>query len=251
MKKMISLLLLVPYSALAATMIETVDEEGGLARIYIEGNLARFEMPSENGYAVMDTDKRTMKAVIPQQKMVMDMSDMMRNNTGKSARSGNMTVKDKGKGPKIAGYSTQEYTLHAGSKYCGSAYVSKAVLNDLQLDKFFDAMQAIGDSAGGDMAGLDTMTGGKSDPCLQAEENASEEFKKIGFPLRVTNANKKIVSEVRNISKNARLPPGAFDIPADYPVTNPAQMMRDAMKQMPPEAMEMMRQQMQQMYQQQ
>ncbi len=247
MKKLISLLMLLPCSAMAATLIESMDMNGNMSQLYIEGNMARMEMPNKQGYMVVDTSKRTMRAVIPEQKMVMDMSDMLGENRGETSSGIDFKTSKKGSGPKIAGYSTEEYTLTANSKYCGSLFISAAAMRDADIAGFADTMISFSQGIRNRMAGLRGMMGQKPRPCQEARTASAAEFKNKGFPMRIVSPNKRVINEVKSINKNAKLPANAFSIPSDYAVTNPNQMMQDAMKQMPPGAMEMMRQRMQQM----
>jgi len=255
------LILALPVTAMAASMIETRDGQGHHSRIYIDGDRARVEMPEDEGYMVMDVKNNSMKAVIPKQRTVMDMSDMLKShgNTAAGSKHVNSSSKLKGSGPKIAGYATQQYDIYANGQYCGSSYVSAQAFNDLDMKKFAHAMQAMDQQIQEKMSGmgLDQLTSA----CEQAEFQLSDKLQAMGFPLRFIDHNKKLLSEVTSISRNAKLPANAFAIPADYRVMNADKMMQDAVKQMPnmqelmknmpPEAMEMMRKNMEKMNQQQ
>ena len=263
MKKLLTLMLLIPsLSAMAADLIESRDGQGNRSTFYIEGDRAHIEMPQQQGYMVLDVNNNSMKAVIHKQRAVMDMSDLLASDAaGSSGQQVDADARSKGPGPKIAGYETKQYDIYANGQYCGSTFVSVNAVRDLGLKKFARAMQTMNSSIQNTVTGI-TGTGMNRllGPCEQAEMQLSDRIQDIGFPLRFINQNRQLVSEVTKISRNVRLPANAFKIPADYRVMNPNKMMKDAMKQMPamqdmiknmpPEAMEMMRKRMQEMYQQ-
>lgn len=252
------LVLCLPLTAMAAAMIESRDGQGQASRIYIEGDKARMEMLEEQGYMVLDVKNNSMKAVIPQQRTVMDMSDLLAEDGKAGTRSVNSQNKSSGPGPKIAGYQTRQYDIFADGQYCGSSFVSVQAMHDLKLEKFARALQTMSNQVQDKITdmGINAMV----QPCEQAAMQLSDQLQEMGFPLRVIDKDKRLLNEVTRISRNAKLPANAFAIPADYQVTNPNRMMQDAMKQMPqmqemmknmpPEAMEMMRKNMEKMYQQ-
>ena len=255
MKKLPGIMLLcLPLGAMAATMIESRDGQGQRSQIYIDGQRAHMQMAENMGHMVLDVKNNTMKAVVHEQRTVMDMSDLLQGKPGAAGQPVNSDVRPKGAGPKIAGYATRQYDVYASGKYCGSSYGSVDAMNELGLQKFARAMQTMSSQMRNT---LSSITGGSNplaSPCQQAQIQLSERAGDIGFPLRVIDASKHLVSEVTAIDKNAKLPANAFSIPSDYKVMNPNKMMQDAMKQMPdmmknmpPEAMEMMRQRMQDM----
>ena len=253
--------LLFPVLTSAANLIAIRDADGSVNRIYFEGNKMHSEMPGNQGYMVLDIDKKTMKVVIHEQRAVMDMSSYLKDsgNTQSAGRYVDTYTKSKGLGPKIIGYETEEYEIYADGKYCGSAFVSVRAVRDLNLQKFARAMEAMTTQIQQRIAGLTP----HMDPCNHTDRELSRKIIDIGFPLKSIDERRRPESEVIKISKNARLPAHAFVIPAGYRIVDRQKMMGEAMRQMqqtqpdmnemmknlPPEAQEMMRQRMQQMQQ--
>ena len=268
-KLMLIGILSTPSLVSAALMMENRDADGEISRIYIEGNKARIEMPTENAYMVMDVQQRTMKMVSHRERTVMDFSDMFKDQK-QAGQSGTKQKIDsrlvsKGVGPKIAGYETEEYEIRANDQYCGSTFVSVEALKQGDLKRFGSMLEKMSGAA---LSNMDNMMGGQMQsfmpPCVIASEQQMDRLMNLGIPMRVIDENRQLESEVTRFDKNAKLPAKAFDIPADYKQTNPTEMMGEAakqirdmqpqmeemMKNMPPEAMEMMRKQMQQFQQQ-
>lgn len=230
----------------AATLIQSKSAQNQITNIYISNNKARIEMPQKEGFIVMDVAKKTMQAVIHKERMIMDMSDLMKEgNTSTQGVYVDTYTKSMGLGPKIIGYETEEYALYANDNYCGSMYVSVEAMRDIGLKKF---ARAFLDMEKNMQTQISELTGGMniitSDPCSEARSKTNMNLRDLGFPLKTTNKNKQFISIITKVNKNTRLPANAFVIPADYKVTNTAEMMGEAkkqMQQMQPQLQEMMK----------
>ena len=234
---------LITHSLNAALLIQSRDAQNHLSTIYIEADKARIEMPNNEGYVVMDVAKKTMKAVIHKQRMVMDMSEFLQDSNRQPAAKKYVDTytKSMGLGPKIVGYETEEVALYANDKYCSSLFVSVEAMRDMGVKKFSHAlvnMERNMDAKFSAMTGMNMSA--LIDPCEEAERKASIQLRDRGFPLKSIDSNKRLESIVVKINKKARLPVNAFKIPADYTSTNPSKMMNDKMKKMQPQMKEMM-----------
>ena len=247
----------------AAVLIQSQDAQKQITNIYIEHYRARISMPKNEGFIVMDMKKKSMKAVMHEQKMVMDMSEFIQDTNSKTKADSRVKsqIKKIGSGPKIAGYKTQGYVIYGNNKNCGTFYVSANAMSDLGIEKFAVALSNLDKNMQEKMSTITGMpTAHVLSTCDEAERQVSIKFKQIGFPLKTLNKNKQLESIVIKLDKNARLPKNAFTIPANYKVTSPAKMMNEAMqkmkkmqpkmqemmKNMAPEIREMMKQQMKQ-----
>lgn len=68
------------------------------------------------------------------------------------------------------------------------------------------------------------------DPCMAMDSR--NDMASLGMPLRTLDKHGAVLSEVTRIVNNSELPPNAFEIPANYTVQNTAQMMDQAQQQM-------------------
>ena len=226
------------FSVTAATMIDSTDQEGISSRIYIDKNKARFEMPENEGYIVIDINKSSMHLISHPQRMVIDMSQTLTaskaSSTGKQP---NVQFKPKGKGPSIAGYATTEYEEYVNGQYCGSLFASTQAARDLGISKFinsFNIMMSEMNNMYSDMAG-DIMN-----DCESADVISGHKINEIGFPLKSFDSNREMDMVVTRIDKNASLPANAFSVPGNYKVTTMQAFMQDAMNQAVPEELKEM-----------
>ncbi|HHH43390.1 MAG TPA: DUF4412 domain-containing protein [Gammaproteobacteria bacterium] len=213
-------------AAQAATLLE-IKSGGEVTRIYQEGSKSRMEIPGDKGYMVIDSAAISAHMVIPQERMVMDITDSLRNAPDTATDSGIIFSKE-GSGPRIAGYKTTRYRYSAGKQNCGTLFTSRDAMEDTGLDKMLGIMNRMSAQSRAMMSMLKQ----KTDPCQDYSSSLGEQLKGIGAPLRVLDANGTVVSDVLRIDKKAQLPKNAFVIPSDYQVQNTHKMMQDLQKQM-------------------
>jgi len=224
----------------AATLIE-IKGGGELTKIYQDGPMSRMEMPGNRGYMVIDSAQQTMHMVMPAQRMVMDMSDTLKNAPGAGADSGvKINISKQGSGPSIAGYKTTRYNYSANSKNCGTLFTSPDAMEDAGMSEVFEMMERMSSQAETMMSAFNQNV----DLCARSSSQLTRRLKDIGAPLRVMDARGSVVSEVMRIDRKAKLPANAFTIPADYQVQNTHKMMQGVQQQLQnlPNMQEMMKQ---------
>jgi hypothetical protein len=230
-RNVLAALALVAASGQAATLIE-VRTPDGEATVYRDGTRSR--MDTGDGYMLVDSQAETLFVVMPKERRVMDMSQMLK--TAPPAGNGDpvkVTFKREGVGPRIAGYKTTQYRYAVDGKACGRVMASEQALKDSGLQEAFDTMQRMAARADSIMMAFNART----DPCQRAGTRFSEHAQTIGIPMRITLGEDRLLSEITRIEKDARLPPNAFTIPAGYQVQNTGQLLQQL-----PNIQEMMQQ---------
>lgn len=232
--------------ALSATLIE-VKTDAGMTKIYTDGSRSRIDS-GKDGYMIVDNNAQTLFVVMPAERRVMDMSQVLRTPTSTgSNKPVKIAFNKSGSGPRIAGYPTVRYSYSADGHQCGTILASKQALEDTGLDDAFKTMEKMASRADAMMMTFNKNT----DPCQRADTQFSGHVKNIGVPMRVTSAKGQLISEITRIDKKAKLPPNAFTIPAGYQVHDTGQMMQNAQKmmqqmqqsgQISPEALQQLRQ---------
>jgi hypothetical protein len=237
-RTLLTALALIASNSQAATLIEVKTPEG-LAKVYRDGPHSR--MDTGDGYMLVDSEAETMFMVMPKERQVMDMSQMLK--TAPPAGDGTavkVSFKKAGSGPRIAGYTTTQYQYAADGNACGTVMASEQALKDSGLQETFAIMQRMAARADAMMMAFNART----DPCQRAATRFSEHARGIGIPMRITTGKGQLVSEIVRIEKDAKLPPNAFTIPAGYQVQNTGQLLQQL-----PNIQDMMQQMQQQMQQ--
>ncbi len=230
---LLAALLLINSAAQAATLIE-VKTPQGQTQVWRDGSMSRMETQND-GYMVVDSVAETMFIVMTKERRVMDMSDLLRSGGNAAGAQGvRVEFKKLGEGPRIAGYPTARYSYTADGTPCGSVAASPQALKDAGLQDTLEMMQRMATRADALMSAFNH----RADPCQRAGTQLSQHAGTIGVPMRINDANGRLVSEILRIDKNARLPANAFAIPSGYQVINTGSMlkqlpnMQDMMRQM-------------------
>lgn len=134
---------------------------------------------------------------------------------------------NKGKGPTIAGFKTQVYSLQVNGKNCGTIFGSKKLLNKKGIKEIFSALSQLQNQTQNMMGAYRGMMG----ECEQAELQMSNSYNTTGAPMRLLDQQGQLESEVRKINDNAKTPASYYKIPATYRVTNMQEKMNQARQQ--------------------
>jgi len=226
----------------AATLIEREDSQMGSSKMWVDGNNMRAQV--DNGsYMLMNFKRKQMYIVNTPRREIIDASEMMKNRP--AAAGLKVEIKRSGKGPVIAGYSTQKYDLMVNGRRCEQSLVSMKALKDSGL---VDMMESMGD------IDFDPRGDAYKSPCDKADGIFAIRMKKIGLPLAEINERGQVVDKVLRIEKNSKLPAGGFKRPSGYRTVTMQQMMQNSfgggmppaelMQNMTPEQKRMMEQMM-------
>ncbi len=218
-------------SAYCDTVIESKDPEGGVSKISIDGEWARFDEVNGGGkgYLLVNTKARKAYMVVPAEQVIIEFPV---DKADKQAvpRDVNIGFESLGEGPKVAGYATELFELMANEQLCGTALLSRQVTEIKDVNGLLAATGGLNPRL---FMPEEMWQGlrGEMEPCDAARMQFPRDgVLKQGFPLKVTNSKGDTVSEVVSIKQNAELKPGMFELPKGYNRTTVKQMM-DGMRQ--------------------
>jgi len=231
---------LLALPALADIEITTRSPEGGVSTLISNGKTARMEGGGQPGFVLIDLTNGNMKMVDDRRRSVMEMGAPDMSLPGAGAPSMVQTeLKDKGPGPKIAGYSTRRYEITANGRVCSTVYGSKAVLELTGVEEIFTALNKMQQQTQNMMGAF----AGQRDTCEQADMQMSKQYHRTGAPMRMIDANGRLDSEVVSIRKNVTKPASFYATPTNYQVTN----MQDEVNDMHQQQQQVMQQMQQSM----
>ena len=232
-----------PLITTAATLIESRDKDGTTSTIYIDQGKARFETPDNDGYMVIDIDRKTMYFIIHPEKTVIDMSKALQSNkTSTTIKQPAVELRAKGNGPTLHGYPTKEYEEYSNGTYCGSVITSIEATNDLGIGHFvkaFTIMLSEINNLFSDITG--DLPAQFIDQCEMAETSLANNYNEIGFPLKSLDKQQQMDTLVTKINKNAKIPGNAFDLPENYKLTTADGFLQEVMQQVPEEVQQLMK----------
>jgi len=237
--------------SLAVTMVELRQGDGSVDKMYFEGMKVRVDSGSEPGYMIIDVKNNKVIAVSHEERKIIDMGSVDQAEEDAQGQPLNIQFVNKGKGPKIVGYSTKHYQVVVNGQKCSDEYVSKKLPKDLGIEKVLGKMLA-------GEPDMEMMDGVDMDPCILAEPQISKMFSNYGYPLRSIRANGELDVEVVRVNRKASLPSGGFSLPKGYQRVDMVKMMQNFQKNMPemtpegmknvsPEQLQQMKQTLEQM----
>ena len=238
MKFLIGLALSANVSVQAATVFETQvydaqKKSSTLQQVWLSDNTARVNNDTQGKiYSLMqlgESDKSYFVDI--EKKQIMDLSSppafpkMMQ--MPKKATELKAELKKHGKGPMIASFETDEYHVYANGKLCGSEYLSAKVLELKHVRTFLQTMKKRSDAQKKQEAQMPFIS---SNPCEKARQDLADDLIKKGAVLRSTDAKGQVQFEMSKISLDQTPSPAYFDLPKDFKVSTPQQMMQEMMQ---------------------
>jgi hypothetical protein len=135
-------------------------------------------------------------------------------------------VLKKGDGPEIAGYTTVHYQVTANGELCSNEYLAADVLKINDIQSFIRAMQEMNPKKNTPMPFM------QANPCLHAGIEMAEQFQTLGMSLRSMSKDGQVQHEITKIHTEMEAPAGIFDLPSDYTLSTPQEMMQKMMREM-------------------
>ncbi len=211
--------------ALSDVKLVVKDLRGSASTIYSNGQQARVEGGQMPGYAIIDFDSGELLMIDKERKEAMKVLLAGSSETAAGSRVG-VSLKDKGGGRKIAGYLTRKYEINAGGERCGMVYASKKLLDDDNVNALFRSMTAMQ----GMIGSMSSRLSGMLTLCQRASLELSDAITSSGVPMRVLDADGKVISEVVSVDTDNRAVD--YKVPAGLTVVSLDEKMGQATQQM-------------------
>ena len=204
----------------AASLIEVIDDEGTMSRVYVDGSRLRAQAEGEVEYVLFDAAAGRLLMVNSRDRTFIDMSESLADQRRQAEAAPQLQFKRLGPGPRIAGFATERYAVTARNQDCGEEFLSREALSRLGS---IAAMAQMNSLLGGDDGDMGESIG---DSCAEATAAFSPRYEDLGIPLRAVDANGMLVYEISRLQDTAELPPGGFEPPGGYTRVSLQQMMQ-------------------------
>ena len=197
--------------ALADTVIEFKYSDK-TSQFLTNGNMARINSRGTDDYQLVNFKTSTVYSVTPEDKQITNLSSSIPSISGVKPPSVRSDIKPSGRGPAIAGYSTNKYLLSANGEYCGTLFASKDALKGSAIENMFDTLKTMADRHLESLGGFAMLI----PTCQLARIQLVENLQHIGAPMRVLDTDGKMETEITSIIKNAGVDPHYYAFPANY-----------------------------------
>jgi hypothetical protein len=248
MRKILYCLLLLGACNLAWADVKITfkDIDGATSTMQSNGRKVRINGGRMPGYLLLDSGSGEFFLVDPMSREVVRIAPDQLAVTV-DVGSLNVSLKPRGGGEKILGYSTGRFDLLADGLYCGTVYGSSELIAQHEIQRIFRAMRGMHKISRMMVAGFSPML---SD-CQRATARLSDLVNTSGFVMRVIDDKGRQVFEVLSLELVATIDPAEYELPADMRVIDMNEKMmaiskqgQQMLQQMP--EMQQMMQQMQQ-----
>jgi len=138
-----------------------------------------------------------------------------------------VSLKDKGGGPKLAGYLTRKFELIADGELCGTVYTSRKLLKDNNVRAIFESTRNMQQFSRGMMGGMSKSIS----VCQRANMQLADIVESSGAPLRVVDQAGKLLSEVLAIDTHKKFAGEHYELPDGMKVVEVSGNMNQAARQ--------------------
>ena len=195
-----------------ADIVIEFNNQGSESQFLSNGKMARINTRDTDDYMLVDYEKNTIYSVSSAQNQVVNLSESLPSIGVSEPPQIKLALKPIGEGPDIVGYPTTRYRFSANGESCGTIYASKDALSGTAVEDMFDTLKAIADSHMQSLGGFAALI----PVCQLAKIELANQFKEIGAPMRVTNKDGDVDSEISKILKNASVETEYYALPARY-----------------------------------
>jgi hypothetical protein len=215
----------------AASYMEGVND-GGTMRVWINDNYARVKVTTKAnnskanagppGEMLLDIKHRKMYIIDHKTKSLVIMDGPPNAGQGQpQASRAKISIERKGRGPKVAGFSTEGYLFSANGRECYTLYASKDVMRYKQVVNYYKAMM--------DVSSHDDQSGNACDAADIAIDKM--DIQKYGLPIRMLDKDGNAKFEIKEISQGKNPPKNYLRKPAGYKERSMMQVMQQMMQQ--------------------
>ena len=233
-------------NATADVQMTVKDGFGNNSIFSSNGQLVRIDGQQMPGFIIIDYAKGEFFMVDSKRNEIMKTS-LSQVDVVNDVATLKISLKDKGSGPKIAGFLTRKFELIADGEPCGLVYASSKLLENSDVRAIFESMRNMQQFSRRMMEGMS----GILPVCQRASMQSADAIESSGAPLRVVAKGDKLISEVLTVdtdkkfdSKHYALPDGMEIVDMSEKMSQAARQNQQMMKNMPD--MDEMMQQMQQ-----
>ncbi|MBT8127421.1 MAG: hypothetical protein KJP15_08055 [Gammaproteobacteria bacterium] len=210
-----------------ADIVIEFKNQGNESQFLTNGKMARINTRGTDDYMLVDFDQNTIYSITPEQQQVINISDSLPATGGLSPPPIKLKLTLLDKGPTIAGYPTTQYRLSANGEHCGSIYASKEALSGSAIENMFDTLKTIANNHMQALGGFAALI----PVCQLAQMELANKLEDIGAPMRMTNEDGDIDSEITKILIDAAVEPDQYALSTSNQLTPTAQQNKSAQSQ--------------------
>ena len=199
-------------AARADVQIKFKNVKDSTSTISSNGHKVRINGAQMSGYVLVDSVSGEFFMVDPERKEIIRATPVEIEADERLS----VSLRPRGAGDKIAGYSTGRFDLISDGIQCGRVNGSSELVTNRDLQHMFKAMQGMHKMMRSLMAGM----AGLLTECQRATSRLSDLVDTAGFVMRVVDDKGKLLFEVLSVDTSIKLADDYYAMPADMTVVN-------------------------------
>ena len=199
-------------AARADVQIKFKNVKDSTSTISSNGHKVRINGAQMSGYVLVDSVSGEFFMVDPERKEIIRATPVEIEADERLS----VSLRPRGAGDKIAGYSTGRFDLISDGIQCGRVNGSSELVTNRDLQHMFKAMQGMHKMMRSLMAGM----AGLLTECQRATSRLSDLVDTAGFVMRVVYDKGKLLFEVLSVDTSIKLADDYYAMPADMTVVN-------------------------------
>ncbi len=214
MKKLFVFLFITLFiSSLQAATVIDIKARGMQTRLMMDDNYARVDNAADGSYLLLDRKTEQSYLVLPSSKQIMKMRA-----DGADDRASRLKVEliPQNSTRQVMGYVAQHYRLLVNKRSCGDVFASTDAMQSLKVQPMLNAVATLVDQQLKAMGAYVFVV----DSCTQASMTILSSADAIGLPLRLYDAEGRLLSDIVNIDTEAELEAGVLSLPTSYAMVN-------------------------------
>ena len=202
-------------AARADVQIKFKNVKDSTSTISSNGHKVRINGAQMSGYVLVDSVSGEFFMVDPERKEIIRATPVEIEADEEDERL-SVSLRPRGAGDEIAGYSTGRFDLISNGIQCGRVNGSSELVTNPDLQHMFKAMQGMHKMMRSLMAGM----AGLLTECQRASSRLSDLVDTAGFVMRVVDDKGKLLFEVLSVDSSIKLADDYYALPADMTVVN-------------------------------
>lgn len=201
--------------ARADVQIKFKNVKGSTSTISSNEHKVRINGAQMSGYVLVDSATGEFFMVDPERKEIIRATPVEIERDAQDERL-SVSLRPRGAGDEIAGYSTGRFDLISNGIQCGRVNGSSELVSNRDLQHMFKAMQGMHKMMRSLMAGM----AGLLTECQRATSRLSDLVDTAGFVMRVVDDKGELLFEVLSVDSSIKLADDYYALPADMTVVN-------------------------------
>lgn len=217
----IAISIALPVAAQAGIRITGHEGNDNQSIVAIEGDMARIDNSTQDGFILIDMTKEKIYAVSNREKQVVDLTSPAPEPSAHAEQAiekvgmPQVVMQPMGAGPVVSGYPTAHYRVMVNDTVCYDEYLAMAPLDNAALMRFVRTMARASRTEKNDFLSIAM---DESNLCKVADNLVDDQYPTLGIPMQTVGTDRQVTHQINAIDENVAFDGDFFRWPESYPV---------------------------------